>query len=139
MKLASRLFATALFVCAAAAAQDFTGRWAGAADSTDEAGTKRMEKQTIEIRMEDGKLVAQQIGRTGNSPLDIHTDGNKVNLYRYLTLDGGEHLRWKFEMKDGVLVGTFSAQHNSPKKWVFDRIGTMTVTKSAAEPAPAAK
>ena len=83
--------ATALLICGAAAAQDFTGRWAGAADSTDEAGTRRNEKQSFEIKLKDGKL-----------------------------------------------VGTFSARHNSPKKWIYDRIGAMTLTKEAAPATPTA-
>ena len=32
-------------------------------------------------------------------------------------------------VKDGKLVGTFSALHDSPKKWIYDRIGAMTATK----------
>ena len=67
--------------------------------------------------------------------LDVQQDGGKVNLYAYLTLDGGEHLRWKLELKDGILAGTFSAQHNNPKKWQYDRIGAMSLAKG--EPAPA--
>ena len=86
MNLVSRTVAAVFLICGAAAAQDFTGRWAGAADSTDEAGTKRNEKQSFDIKL------------------------------------------------DGKLVGSFSAQHNSPKKWIYDRIGAMTFTK---EPAPA--
>jgi len=141
MKLITTIFATVFFISGALCAQDITGRWTGAADSTDEAGTKRSEKQTFEIKSEDGKLIGQQIGRDGkvSRTLDVQTDGGKVNLYAYLTLDGGEHLRWKLELKDGTLVGTFSAQHNSPKKWQYDRIGTMTMTKVVADGAPAAK
>src|SRR4051812_43513986 len=91
-------------------AQDLVGRWAGVADTTDEAGTKRQEKQTFELRSEGGKLAGQQIGREGKPvrTLDAQQDGGKLNLYAYLTLDGGEHLRWKLELKDGKLVGTFS-------------------------------
>lgn len=144
MKLVTRLFATAVLLYGVAAAQDtnFVGKWAGAADTTDEAGTKRQERQTFEIKIQDGKLVAQQLNRNGNggSPLDIQTDGNKVNLYRYLDFEGGEPLRWKLELKDGALTGTFSAQHHAPKKWIYDRVGVITLRKDdAAAPAPAAK
>jgi hypothetical protein len=73
------------------------------------------------------------VGRSGNGgiPLQVQQDGAKVNLYGFLTFEGGEHLRWKLEWKDGSLVGTFSAQHDSPKKWIYDRIGAMTVTRGA--------
>ena len=32
-------------------AQDLTGRWTGTAQTTDEAGTKRQESQTFEIKV----------------------------------------------------------------------------------------
>lgn len=132
MNIFNRAIAAAFLLSAALAAQDMAGRWVGVADTTDEAGTKRQERQTIEIRTENGKLTGTRVNRagTGGSALDVQQDGAKVNLYEYLTLDGGEHLRWKFELKDGKLVGTFSAQHNSPKKWIYDRIGAMTLTKA---------
>ena len=123
-------------------AQDLVGRWTGVADTTDEGGTKRQERHTIEIKTEAGKLTGIRLNRNGNgsTPIDVQQDGAKVNLYSYLPLDGGEHLRWKFELKDGALVGTYSSQHNNPKKWVYDRIGPMTLTKAAPEAAaPAAK
>jgi len=134
MKFASTILSLALVLASVSHAQtpdpDLTGRWIGAADTTDEGGTKRQEKQTIEIRIEDGKLTAVSVGRTGKGvPLQALQAGSKINLYGYLTLDGGEHLRWKLELKDGKLVGSFSAQHNSPLKWVYDRVGAMTMTK----------
>ena len=49
--------------CGALAAQDVSGRWTGAADTTDEGGTKRMEQQSFEIKVVDGKLTAVSIGR----------------------------------------------------------------------------
>jgi hypothetical protein len=144
MRLVTRSIGTALLLCAAAFAQDsnFVGKWAGAADTTDEAGTKRQERQTFDIKIEDGKLVAQQLNRNGGgTPLDIQTDGTRVNLYRYLDFEGGEPLRWKLELKNGVLTGTFSAQHHAPKKWIYDRVGIITLRRddAPAAPAPAAK
>jgi len=59
-----------------------------------------------------------------------------IALTALLPFEGGENLRWKFELKDGNLVGTFSAMHDNPKKWIYDRIGAMTVTKASP---PAAK
>jgi hypothetical protein len=32
----------------------------------------------------------------------------------------------------GKLAGTFSALHDNPKKWIYDRIGAMTLTKAEA-------
>ena len=127
------LIATAL-LCGVLSAQDITGRWAGVADTTDEGATKRQEQQSFEVRMTDGKLTAVSIGKDGKpgAALDIQQDGAKFNLYRFLDFEGGELLRWKLELKDGKLVGTFSAQHNSPKKWVYDRIGALTLSKNDA-------
>jgi hypothetical protein len=135
MKPATRIFALGFLLAAGLAAQapnpDLTGRWTGVADTTDEAGTKRQEKQTLEIRMEDGKLAGYRIDKNGKSgaKMDAQQAGAKVNLYFYLDFEGGEPLRWKLELKDGNLVGTFSAQHHNPAKWIYDRIGAITMTK----------
>lgn len=135
MKFATRLFASAFLLAAGLAAQapnpDITGRWTGVADTTDEAGTKRQEKQTLEIRMEDGKLTGNRIDGNGKSglKLDVQQAGAKVNVYAYLDFEGGEPLRWKLELKDGTLTGTFSAQHHNPAKWIYDRVGAITMTK----------
>lgn len=117
---------------------DITGRWTGVAGTTDEAGTKRQEKQTIEIRMEDGKLTGNRIDNTGKRglKLDVQQTGEKVNLYVYLDFEGGEPLRWKLELKDGNLVGTFSAQHHNPAKWIYDRVGAITMTKGGQAVSP---
>ena len=134
MKSATRLFALSLLVTGLAAqtpSPDITGRWKGVADTTDEAGTKRQEQQTVEIRMEDGKLTGNRIDKTGKPglKLDVQQAGSKVNAYVYLDFEGGEPLRWKLEFKDGVLTGTFSAQHHNPAKWIYDRVGAITMTK----------
>jgi hypothetical protein len=125
--------------CGIASAQEITGRWRGVADTTDEGNTKRQEQQGFEITSVDNKLTAFSIARNGNqgAPLQIQQDGAKINLYRFLDFEGGEHLRWKVELKDGKLVGTFSALHDSPKKWVYDRIGAITLSK--VDPTPAVK
>jgi hypothetical protein len=135
MKFATRLFAACFLLAAGLAAQapnpDITGRWTGVADTTDEAGTKRKEKQTLEIRMEDGKLTGNRIDKSGKAglKLDVQQAGAKVNAYVYLDFEGGEPLRWKLELKDGNLAGTFSAQHHNPAKWIYDRVGAITMTK----------
>jgi len=135
MKFVSRFFAVSLMLVSALPAQapnpDIAGRWTGVADTTDEAGTKRQEKQTIEIRLEDGKLTGNRIDNTGKRglKLDVQQAGTKVNAYVYLDFEGGEPLRWKLELKDGSLVGTFSAQHHNPAKWIYDRVGAISMTK----------
>jgi hypothetical protein len=135
MKFAARLFALGFLLLAGLAAQapdpDIAGRWTGVADTTDQAGTKRQEKQTLEIRREDGKLTGNRIDKTGKTglKLDVQQAGPKVNLYVYLDFEGGEPLRWKLELKDGNLAGTFSAQHHNPAKWIYDRVGAITMTK----------
>ena len=139
MKFATRLFALGALLVAGLAAQapdpDIAGRWTGVADTTDEAGTKRQEKQTVEIRKEDGKLTGFRIGRDGKPgpAMDVQQSGAKVNLYFYLDFEGGEPLRWKLELKDGKLVGTFSAQHHRPSKWIYDRVGAITMSKDEAK------
>ena len=123
----------AAFLCGVLPAQEITGRWTGIADTTDEGGTKRQEQWSFEIKTADGKLSAVSIGRNGSSgaAVQIQQDGTKVNLYRFLDFEGGEHLRWKVELKDGKLVGTFSALHDDPKKWIYDRVGAITLSTAA--------
>lgn len=134
-----RFMIIAGFICGMLPAQDITGRWTGVADTTGEASTKRQEQQSCEIKSDDGKLMAVSIGRNGNrgAALQIQQDGAKINLYRFLDFEGGEHLRWKIELKEGKLVGTFSALHDNPKKWIYDRIGAITLSK--ADPAAPSK
>ncbi|MBM3764243.1 MAG: hypothetical protein FJW32_02535 [Acidobacteria bacterium] len=116
---------------AAAFAQDITGRWTGAADWTDGAGVKRTQTSTVEIKMENGKVTAHSVNANGQigAELKINADGGNVNIYRYLTLDDGEHLRWKLELKGDKLVGSFSAQHDRPSKWMYDRLLDFTMTR----------
>ena len=136
MKFAASLLAVALILASALSAQspnsDIVGRWTGIANTTDEAGTKRQEKQSVEIRLEDGKLTGNRLDKDGKPglKLDVQQAGAKVNLYVYLDFEGGEPLRWKLELKDGALVGTFSAQHHNPAKWIYDRVGAVTLTRT---------
>ncbi len=111
--------------------QDITGRWTGSADWTDEGGTKRTQRSTVQIKLEAGKLVAHSVDAKGvvGAELKINAEGGNVNIYRYLTLDDGEHLRWKLVLKEGKLVSSFSAQHDNPKKWMYDRLLSFTMTK----------
>lgn len=127
----NRALGITLLIASALSAQDLVGRWTGVADTTDEAGTKRQESQTFDIKREDGKLTGIRLNRNGNggTAIEIQQEGTKVNFYTYLAFEGGEPLRWKLEYKEEKWVGTFSAQHHSPKKWIYDRIGSITLTK----------
>ena len=135
MKFSTRTLVLTLLLVSGIVAQspppDLSGRWTGVADTTDEAGTKRQEKQTLEIRMESGKPTGYRIDKNGKPglKLDVQQAGSKVNLYVYLDFEGGEPLRWKLDFKDGKLTGTFSAQHHNPAKWIYDRVGAITMTK----------
>ena len=133
--LATRMFVLSLLLIIRMTAQppepDLTGRWSGVAETTDEVGTKRQEKQILEIRRETGKLTGNRIDKAGKSglKLDVQQAGAKINVYAYLDFEGGEPLRWKLELQDGNLTGTFSAQHHNPAKWIYDRVGSLTMTK----------
>ncbi len=110
---------------------DIAGRWTGVAETTDEAGIKRHEKQTLEIRIEEGKITGNRIDKNGKAgqKLEVQQAGAKLNAYAYVDFEGGEPLRWKLELKNGSLVGTFSAQHHNPAKWIYDRVGAITMEK----------
>ena len=45
----------------------FVGKWAGSTETVDDANVHRYERHTIELKMENGKLVAGQVGRNGSS------------------------------------------------------------------------
>ena len=143
MKLLTRCLATSILIAGSLAAQEqFVGKWAGSTETVDDVNVHRYERHTIELKMENGKLVAGQVGRNGSSsPMEVQVDGNKVNLYRFLPADGGEPLRWKLELKDGKLVGLYQCTHNNPAKWQYDRSGAITLAKedAAAQAARAAK
>ncbi len=131
----SRLVLTAALIAVSltpAFSQDVTGRWVGSADWTDGGGTKRTQRSAVEIKLEAGKLVAHAVSPDGKvgAELKINVDGGNVNIYRYLTLDDGEHLRWKLELKGGKLVGSFSAQHDRPSKWMYDRLLDFAMTRA---------
>jgi hypothetical protein len=140
MKLLTRFFAATLLVTGSLAAQEqFVGKWSGSTETIDDVNVHRYERHTIDLKMENGKLVAGQVGRNGtSSSMEVQVDGNKINLYRFLPADGGEPLRWKLELKDGKLVGLYQCTHNNPAKWQYDRSGAITLAKEDPA-APAAK
>ena len=141
MKFPNRILALVIATCSAAAGQDFAGRWVGVADTIDEAGTKRQERHTIEIKNEDGKLSAMRMGRNGKgSTVQVQTDGAKLQLIEFLPLDGGEPLRWKLTLTGDSLKGTYLVMHDNPKKWIYDRTGPISLTRETAPPpVPAVK
>ena len=136
MTLRARFFIVAALVCGTLSAQDIAARWTGVADTTDEGNTRRQEPQSFEVKMVDGKLAAVSIDKDGKpgAPLKIEQDGAKFNLYRFLDFEGGEHLRWKVELKEGKLVGTFQ------RCTTIRRNGSMTAPErlhSSKRPPPA--
>ena len=53
-------------------AQDIVGRWVGVASTTDESGVKRQERQTPEVKSQDGKLSGLIVSRNGGGfPLEV--------------------------------------------------------------------
>ena len=139
MKLLTRFFTAMLLVAGSVAAQEqFVGKWIGSTETVDDVNVHRYERHTIELKVENGKLVAGQVRNGSTSPMEVQVDGNKINLYRFLPTDGGEPLRWKLELKDGKLVGLYQCTHNNPAKWQYDRSGAITLAKEDAA-APAAK
>ncbi len=134
MRLLTKIFVATLLMANFAAAQEqFVGKWIGNTETIDDTNVHRYERHTIELKMENGKLVAGQVGSNGSSsPMEVQVDGNKVNLYRFLPLDGGEPLRWKLEFKDGKLVGVYQCTHHNPAKWQYDRTGAITFNKEGA-------
>ena len=141
MKFPIGILAVVIAAGSAALGQDFAGRWVGVADTIDEAGTKRQERHTIEIKNEDGKLSAMRMGRNGKgSVVQVQTDGAKLQLIEFIPLDGGEPLRWKLTLADDSLKGTYLVQHDNPKKWIYDRTGPISLTKEKTPaPVPAVK
>ena len=103
--------------------QDLIGLWMATVEWTDGNGGSHMESPSFEIKMDQGVLMANSLRRDGTpgAELKINSDGPKVHLYRFLPLDDGEHLIWKLELKNGELVGTYSALHDRPSKWIYDR------------------
>src|SRR5262245_25000436 len=116
MRLLARYVAATLLLTVFLAAQEqFVGKWVGSTETVDDVNVHRYERHAIELKMENGKLVGGQVGRNGtSSPLEVQVDGNKINLYRFLPLEGGEPLRWKLELKDGKLVGLYQCTHHNP-------------------------
>jgi hypothetical protein len=75
----SRAIAVTFLITGAVAAQDIVGRWVGTADTTDEGGTKRQEKQTFEIKSEDGKLTGMLVSRSGTAAFPSRCSGMAPN------------------------------------------------------------
>jgi hypothetical protein len=115
-------------------AQDFSGKWTGAADTVDASGVKRHMQQTLEIQGSGKDLVVRQIPSRGEPiVLKVVLDeaGPRFTLMRELDFEGGEHIRWHLELKDGKLTGTIWSVHDAPKKWGVDWSGPIEFTRAA--------
>ena len=113
------------------AAQDISGRWTGTADTIDASGVKRSMLQTIEIKGAGREMTGLLVGRRGGGiPLKVIQEGEKFTLLGDIEFEGGEHLRWYLELKQGRLTGRVWAVHDSPKKWGVDWTGPVNFTKT---------
>ena len=54
------------------------------------------------------------LGHGVGAALQIQQDGSKINLYRFLDFEGGEHLRWKLELK----APNRQSQYSNVRLWV---------------------
>jgi hypothetical protein len=131
-----RVLSILLFACALAPAQNLTGRWTGFADTVDVSGVKRRMQQTIEIKGSGRDLTAEQVSNRGGAPTPLKVvldeSGTKFTLLRELDFEGGEHIRWHLELKDGHLVGSIWSVHDAPKKWGVDWSGPLDLTRAEA-------
>ena len=109
------------------AAQDIDGKWKSSFDTVDASGVKRSMTQTIEIKGSTGLLVSKR--GTGGIPLKVIQEGSKFTLLGELDFEGGEHMRWYLELKDGKLAGKVWALHDSPKKWGVDWTGPLEFSR----------
>jgi hypothetical protein len=128
-----KTLAILLLTCCGLAAQDISGKWTGSADTIDVSGVKRKMQQTIEFKGSGRELSAQQLSRQGTGiPLKVVVDetGTKITLIRDLDFEGGEHIRWHLELKDGRLTGTIWSVHDAPKKWGVDWSGPLELTRT---------
>jgi hypothetical protein len=129
-----KTFAAVLICLAPLAAEDFAGRWTGTADTIDASGVKRLMQQTLEFKGSGKDLTAAQISSKGVPiPLKVVLDetGTKATLMRELDFEGGEHIRWHLELKDGHLTGAILCVHDAPKKWGVDWSGPLNFTRAA--------
>jgi len=133
MKLLILILAT----CSAVNGHDLAGKWVGTAETIDASGVKRHMEQTIEIKGSGNSnkdLTVSQLSTKGTPiPLKIVLDdaGPRFTLLRELDFEGGEHIRWHLEWKDGRLTGTIWSVHDAPKKWGVDWSGPIEFTKVA--------
>jgi hypothetical protein len=128
-----KTFAILLICLAPLVAQDFAGKWTGTADTIDVSGVKRLMQQTLEFKGSGKDLTAAQISSKGVPiPLKVVPDetGTKLTLMRELDFEGGEHIRWHLELKDGHLIGAILCVHDAPKKWGVDWSGPLNFTRA---------
>ena len=127
-----KTFAILIACSSALIAQDIAGKWTGSADTIDASGVKRLMPQTLEFKGSGKDLTASQVSRQGTLiPLKVVVDetGTKITLMRELDFEGGEHIRWHLELKDGHLTGAILCVHDAPKKWGVDWSGPLDFTR----------
>jgi hypothetical protein len=98
----------------------------------DASGVKRLMPQTLEFKGSGKDLTASQVSRQGTLiPLKVVVDetGTKMTVMRELDFEGGEHIRWHLELKDGHLTGAILCVHDAPKKWEVDWSGPLDFTR----------
>ena len=136
MKSVLVLLILALSVEVAASAQEIAGRWSCTADTVDASGVKRMIPQTIEIRGMGSSMTGMLVSRRGGAgiPLRVIQEGPKFTLLGDFDFEGGEHLRWYLELKEGRLQGKVWALHDAPKKWGVDWTGPVDFGRETAAP-----
>lgn len=121
MKFPIPVLTLAFLAIGGVCAQDITGRWIGVAETTDESGANRMERQTLEIKNEDGKLTGLLVSRSGKAAFP-----SKFNKTR------GSLICWGFchWMGENTCDGSLSSKTaiwwaHSPPCTIIPRSGSM--------------
>ena len=76
-----------------------------------------------------GVLVSQRSGGPG-IPRRVIREGTKLTFVGELNFEGGEHLRWYLELREGRLRGKVWALHDVPKNWGIDWAGPVDFVKA---------
>lgn len=112
-------------------AEAITHLWTGACGTVDASGVKQSILQILELEGNGKETTGLPAGRRGSGiPLKVIQEGEKFTLPGDIEFEGGEHLRWDLEPKDGQLSELVWAEHVAPKKWGFDWSGPVEFTRS---------
>ena len=115
MKRLSRLIGVLLFVIPLGAAEDFTGKWAGAFVSTRSDGSPDNEKIYMDVK-QNGNEITGTAGptETDQSPLKGTVDGNKV-AFDVRAEEGRLIIKFALVFSDGHLKGDAVAEVQGQK------------------------